>query len=199
VESILPLGISILNTTILSIVNAAIAGMPSQSQKIRDLLSWREAPNGDRGPYAQIITAIFDSNTAARLVDVGIQLNNPTLFCVMYRGSQGYNPARTDPPTYNGQSYPPLDDSIQSTAEDVINDIWEEWDDNAESWTQIQEAFKLRKQVAESSNPHFTWGFSDTNNSWEASQTVLLISLPIPSNVLLLTTLLFGYVSMITL
>jgi len=51
-ESILPIVTSMVDTTILSIVNAAIAGLPDLSLKIRELWGCLEQPNGDGGPYA---------------------------------------------------------------------------------------------------------------------------------------------------
>ena len=56
---------SIIDTTISSIVNAAIAGLPDPSLKIRELSGILEEHNGDGGPYAHDVTSIFDNNTAA--------------------------------------------------------------------------------------------------------------------------------------
>jgi len=64
-ESTLPIVTSIVDTTIYSIVNAAIAGLPDPSQTIRELWGHLEKPNGDGGPYARNVTPIFDNNTAA--------------------------------------------------------------------------------------------------------------------------------------
>jgi hypothetical protein len=64
-ESILPIVTSIVNTTILSSMNAVITGLPDPSRKIRELWGCREEPNGDGGPYAHNVTPIFDNNTAS--------------------------------------------------------------------------------------------------------------------------------------
>jgi len=64
-ESIRPIVTSIVDATILSIMNAAIAGLPDTSQKIRELWGCLEVPDRDGGPYAHNVTPIFDHNTAA--------------------------------------------------------------------------------------------------------------------------------------
>jgi len=79
---------SIVDSTILSIVNVVIAGLPDPSRRIQDLCSCLEEPNGDGGLYTHNVTSIFDNNTAARWGKVAMKLSNPTLFCVVYRGQQ---------------------------------------------------------------------------------------------------------------
>jgi len=64
-ESILLIVTSIVDLTILSIVNAAIAGLPDPSRKIRELWGFLEEPNGDSDLYAHNATPIFDNNPAA--------------------------------------------------------------------------------------------------------------------------------------
>jgi hypothetical protein len=64
-ESILPIVTSIVNTTILSIVNAAITGLPDPSRKIRELWGCLAEPDRDGRPYASNVTSILDNNTAA--------------------------------------------------------------------------------------------------------------------------------------
>jgi len=51
-ESILLIVESIVDTTILSIQNAAISGLPDPSRKIRELWGCREEPNSHGGPYS---------------------------------------------------------------------------------------------------------------------------------------------------
>jgi len=72
-EYMLPIVTSIINTTILSIINAAIAGLPDPSRKIRELAGCQEDPNGDGGAYAHNVTPIFDNNTAARWVKAAMK------------------------------------------------------------------------------------------------------------------------------
>ena len=79
-ELILPIITSIIATTILSIVNTAIAGLPVPSWKIRELCGCLEEPNGDGGPYARNVTPIFDNNAAAGWVKAAMKLSSPTLF-----------------------------------------------------------------------------------------------------------------------
>jgi len=131
-ESILPIVTSIVDTTILSIVNAAIAGLPDPSRKIRELWGCLEEPNGDGGPYARNVTPIFDSNTAAGWVKVAMKLSNPTLFCVVYHGQQADGTDGAQTPMRGGHSYLPLDDILPPPTEDMIDDIGEESDDDRE-------------------------------------------------------------------
>ena len=71
-ESILPIVTSIVDMTILSIVNAAMAGLPDPSRKIQEVWGCLDEPNGDGGLYAHNVTPIFDNNTAARWVKPAI-------------------------------------------------------------------------------------------------------------------------------
>jgi len=87
-ESILPILTSIVDTTILSIVNAAIAGLPDPSRKIREVWGYLEEPNGDGGPCARNFTPMINNNNAAGWVKAAMILSNPRLFCVIYRGQQ---------------------------------------------------------------------------------------------------------------
>jgi hypothetical protein len=124
-ESILPIVTSIVDTTILSIVNAAIAGLPDPSLKIRQLWGCLEEPNGDGGPYARNVTTIFDNNTAAEWVKAAIQLINPMLFCVVYRGQQADGTAGAQPSMRGCCSYLCPDAILPPPAEDMIDDIGE--------------------------------------------------------------------------
>jgi len=131
--SILPIVPSIVDTTILSMVNAAIAGLPDPSLKIRELWGCREEPNGDGGPYACNVTPIFNNNAAAGWVRVAMILSNPTLFNVVYRGQQADGTAGGQTPMCGGRSHLPLDDILPPPAEDMIDDIGEESDDVGET------------------------------------------------------------------
>jgi len=144
-ESILPIVTSIVDTTILSIVNAAIASLPDPSRKIRELWGYLEEPNGDGGPYARKVTPIFDNNTAAGWVKAAMKLSNPTVFCVVYRGQQadGIDSAQT--PLRGGRSYFPLDDILPPPAEDIIDDIGEESDDDGETQRPNPRSFPTTK------------------------------------------------------
>jgi len=64
---------------------------------------------------------------------------------------------------------------------------------------QIQDASRQRKQASQSFNEIFKSGLSDSSNPLKSSKTMLLVSLPITSNVLLLMWMWLGYVCTITL
>jgi len=64
-ESRLSIITSIIDSTVLSMVNAAIAGLADLSRKIWDVWVCREEPNGYGGPYARNLNAIFNNSTAA--------------------------------------------------------------------------------------------------------------------------------------
>jgi len=63
----------------------------------------------------------------------------------------------------------------------------------------IQEAFRRRKQASKSLNGSLKRGWSDSNDTLNAFETVLLVCLPIMSKALLLIRMWLGYVSTITL
>jgi len=64
-ESILQRITSVVNTTILLIVIAVVAGLPDHSWKIRQLLGCLEETNGDGCPHAHDIPPSYDDNTTA--------------------------------------------------------------------------------------------------------------------------------------
>jgi hypothetical protein len=103
-ESILPIVTSVVDTTILSIVNAAITSLPDPSRKIRELWGCLEEPNGDGGSYARNSTPIFDSNTTARWVKAAKKLSHGMLVRVIYRGQQADGTDRTQTPMRGGHS-----------------------------------------------------------------------------------------------
>ena len=131
--SILPIITSIVDTNILSIVNAAIPSLPDPRPKIRELWGCLEEPNGDGGPYACNVTPIFDNNSAAGWVKVAMKLSNPTRLCVVYRGQQADRTDGAQTPMRGGRSYHPLDNILPPPAEDMIDDIGEESDDDVET------------------------------------------------------------------
>jgi len=138
-KSILDSIASIVDTTILSIVNAAIGSLPNLCWKIRVLWGCWEEPNGDAGLHACNITTIFDNNTAARLVKAEITLDNPIHFCIVYRGQQAYCTSGTQMPMHGGRSYLP------PPADEMINIIREEADDDAESKRPNRRSFPTTK------------------------------------------------------
>jgi len=63
--SILPMVTLIVDTTMLSMVNTAIARRPDSCQQIPQLGGCREEPNGDGGLCARNVTPRFNINSAA--------------------------------------------------------------------------------------------------------------------------------------
>jgi len=111
-------------------VNAAIAGLPDPSWKIRELCGCQEGPTGDGGLHSQNVTLIFDNNTSARWVKAAMKLYNPTHFCVVYFGQQTDSTSRAQTPMLGGRSCHHLNDLLPPPAEDMINDSWVEWDND---------------------------------------------------------------------
>jgi hypothetical protein len=72
-ELILLIVASIIDTTILRIGKAVMAGLPNTSWKIREHWGRQEDPNGDCCLYTHMVTSIFDNNTAAGWVQVAIK------------------------------------------------------------------------------------------------------------------------------
>jgi hypothetical protein len=144
-ESILPIVTSIVDTTIVSIVNASIAGLPDPSGIIRELWGCLEEPNGDCGPYACNVSPSFDNNTAGGSVKAAMKLCSPTLFCVIYRGQQADGTDGAQTPMRGGRSYLPLDDILPPPAEDIIDDIREESDDDGKMWRPNPRSFPTTK------------------------------------------------------
>jgi hypothetical protein len=148
-ESILPIVTSIVNTTIVSIVNAAITGLPDPSGKVRELWGCLEERDGDGGPCASKVTSIFDNNTAAGWVKGAIKLSNPTLFCLIYHSQQADSTDGALTPMRGGHSYLPLNNILPPPAEDVIDDIQEESDDDGETQYPNPRSFLTTKSCFE--------------------------------------------------
>jgi len=63
-----------------------------------------------------------------------MKLCNKMLFCLDYSGQQAYGTASAQLPTHRGSSYHPLGDIFPPPAEDMIDDIREQLDDDGETW-----------------------------------------------------------------
>jgi hypothetical protein len=198
-ESILPIVTSILDPTILSIMIAAITGLPDPSQKIRDLWGWLEELNGDGGPYATNVTPIFVNNTAAGWVKAAMKLSNLTLFLVVYRGqhADGTNGAQT--PMGGGRSYLPLDDILQAPAEDMIDDISKESDDYGETRRPNPRSFTTTKIGFQKFERKLQKRIISQQRYLEFIRNCALGVLPITSKALLQLRMWLGYASTITL
>jgi hypothetical protein len=146
VESILPLLVtSIVNATILSILNPAIAGLPDTSRKIREAWGCLEQPSRDGGPYAQNGSRIFNNNTAAGWVKEGMKLSNLLAFNMIYRGQQADGTDGAQMPKSGGCSYLPLNDIILPSAEHTIEAIGDELDDDHETQRRNPRSFRTTK------------------------------------------------------
>ena len=132
-ESILQIVTSIMDMIILSLVNAAIAGQLYPSQKIWELWGCLQEHNGDGGRNTRNVTPIFDINTAAGSVKVAMKLSNPTLFCLMYGGQQADGTDVAQIPMRVGCSNFRQDYILPPPADNMINDIREESDDDDET------------------------------------------------------------------
>jgi len=133
-KSILLIVTSIVDTTILSIVNAAIAGLSDPSLKIRELWGYLENLDGDGGPSARNVNTIFHNNTAAGWVKAVLKLTNPMHFRVVYCGQQADSTAGAQTPVHGGRNYLPLDDILPPPAEDIIDNIRHKSDNDGETW-----------------------------------------------------------------
>jgi len=133
-ESLLPIVSSLFNITILSIMNATIAGLPNPSWTIRELGCCQEEPNGDGGLHSWNITPIFDNNTVAGSVLAAIKLPKPRLLCVIDHGQQANSISGGQSPIHAARSYLSLDDILPPPANDIVNHIWEESDNDVETW-----------------------------------------------------------------
>jgi len=128
-QSILSIVTSIVDMSILSIVNAAVAGLHDPRHNIWELSGGWEEPNGDGSLHDYTVIINFDYTTAATWAKVEMKLNNPMLFWMVYGGHHANGTAGTQPPIFGTQSYLPLDDILPLPAEVIINNMLEELDD----------------------------------------------------------------------
>jgi len=75
----------------------------------------------------------MDNNTFAGGVKVAVQFNEPTLYHVIYCGQQADGTSSTQTLMPGGDSYGPLDDSLLAPAKDMMDNIGEESDADAET------------------------------------------------------------------
>jgi len=74
-----------------------------------------------------------------------MKLINPTLFCVVYQGQQADGTAGAQTPMRGGRSYLPLDDILPPPAEDMIDDIREESDNDGDTRRRNPRSFPTMK------------------------------------------------------
>lgn len=96
---------SIVNMTILSIVNAAMAVLADGSWKIQELWGSQEEPNRECGPPVHNGTPILNRDSAAGCVKMAIKLNHTSLFCIVYHGQQADDTSGAQALMCGGSSY----------------------------------------------------------------------------------------------
>ena len=125
--------ISIVDTTIWSIVNRALANLPDPFQIIGELWGCQEELIGYGGPHTHNVTPIFIYNTGARCGRPVMKLHIPTRYTIVYNGQQAGSTSGALMPIHAGHSYQSPDVILLPAAEDIINDIRAESND-AERW-----------------------------------------------------------------
>ena len=74
-----------------------------------------------------------------------MESSNPMLLCVIHCGQQANGTAGAQTPMGGGRSYLPLVDILPPPAEDMINEIGEETDDDGEMWCPNPRIFPTTK------------------------------------------------------
>jgi hypothetical protein len=120
------------HTTIISMVNAAIAGLSDARWNIQQHWGCREEPTGDNSLHAVNVTPTVNIITASGYIKMPIRFQNPTHFCVGYRCLHANGPSGAQMPVYDGHSYLALDGTLDLPAEDIINMMVEDLEDNAQ-------------------------------------------------------------------
>jgi len=131
-ESILRIVTSVVDTMIVSIVDAPIPSKPDCRQSFREWWGCRAGPNGDGGLYARQVAPIANENISAGGVQAAMTISNQMRFCVLRRGRQADGTAGAQTPLYGGRSYLAQDNIIPPSEKDKINDIGEQSDDDGE-------------------------------------------------------------------
>jgi hypothetical protein len=111
-------------------VNVVIACLAHPRRKICELWGCQEDTIGDGGWYTCNVSRIFNNNSAAGWIKVAIKLSNPMPFCVVYHSQQADRKAGRQILMDGGHSYHPAHGILRSPAEDMIDDIGEECNDD---------------------------------------------------------------------
>lgn len=111
-ESLFPIVSSILNMTIMSIMNATIAGLPNPSWTMWELEGCQKEPNGGGGLHLWNFTSIFDDNNIGGCVLVAKRFPKPGLLCIIDYGQQANSISGGQSPIYAGHSYLSRDDIL---------------------------------------------------------------------------------------
>ena len=195
----LPIDTSIIDRTILSIMNGAIPGQRDPSQKIRVLWGCQKKPNGGGGPHSHNATPIFDTNTAAGWLQLVMKLNIPTHFCIIYCGQQADGTSGSKMPMRDGCRYLPLNDILPPTAEDMIDTIREESDGDAQMQRPHRRSFPMINTGFQNFERKLQMRFIGQQQYIEVVRKRAFVTLSITSKLSLLMRTWFGYTNMITL
>jgi hypothetical protein len=123
--AILPVVIFIIDRNIVSIVHAAISGLPEGCCNIRDLCGCLEKPNGNRVLYVCNITPIFDNNTAARWIMAAMKFSNPKHCRVSYHSQQADGTDGAQMPMHGCRTDLPVVVILPLPVQDMIDPIRE--------------------------------------------------------------------------
>jgi len=102
-------------------------------------------PNGEGGLHTQNVSTILDNNTAAGWVNAAMKLNNAMPLHVVYHGQQTNGTSGAQTHMHGGRSYLPLDDILPPPHGDMIKDIEERSDNDAERRHTNQRSFQTMK------------------------------------------------------
>jgi hypothetical protein len=99
---------------------------------------------------------IFDNNTAAGRAKAVMKSCNLMGICIVYHGQVADRTAGAQMPMRGGHSYFPLNDILPAAAEDMIDNIGEESDDDGEIPRQYPRSFLITNTGIQ----HFEWRLS---------------------------------------
>jgi len=122
----------IFGVAMLSIVNSAIGSLPDRRQTIRKHWGCQVESDWNGGALTSNVTLIIKNITVARWVKAALKLKNWTLCWVIYFGQLAYCTSGTQMPMCGGLRYLLLDDILPPPAKDMINDIREKSDTDAD-------------------------------------------------------------------
>jgi len=114
-------------------LTASIFSLPDPGQNIWQLWGCQEEPNADGDLYARNAASVFDNHTSAWRLQTAIELDNPTLGCCIYLAQLANGTSGAQIPTHGRRSNHPVDDILTPAANDLIDEIRAESDDDAET------------------------------------------------------------------
>jgi len=126
-----------------------------------------------------------------------MELYNPTLLCVVHCGKQADGTSGAHRPLRGGHSYLPLNDILPSQAEDMIDNIRVESDDDAETWGPNPRCIRTKKTRIQKIERVIQWRIVRHQRYLQVIKTVPMVSLPILSKVFLPMRMWPGYTTTI--